>query len=63
VLSSRFTRGCAITALNAVSNSKRVADGRVLANRVAEVAYFLGRETNGPNLTLSPLADRRPNGK
>jgi hypothetical protein len=25
-----------------------MADGRVLANRVAEVAYFLGCETNRP---------------
>jgi hypothetical protein len=33
-------------------NRAEMADGRVLANRVAEVAYFLGCETNGPNLTL-----------
>ena len=44
-------------------NRAEMADGRVLANRVAEVAYFRGCETNGPNLTLSPLAERCPNGK
>ena len=40
-----------------------MADGWVLANCVAEVAYFPGCETNGANLVLSPLAERCPNGK
>ena len=38
-----------------------MADGRVLANRVAEVAYFLDAKP-WRKLGTSPLAERCPNG-